>query len=187
MQLVYDDYNQQHKVEVACLVRNISNIRIFDIHGGFPDKNRSINFKNNNLVHLNICFSADATKIAFSNYEENYVLTLVKAEDDAIFEMMNIGAVDKKIIYSIKQHKDKEFLYVCSNHYDDDLQIVSSLTDDFKVEIHRGIEPNTLRAFDFCMILEEEEESSNEFPKDIILLSAIDGHFFYDRLNLDYH
>lgn len=106
------------RCEVACLVNNQNNIRIFNCqeqNTSNHDKSRAITFINEDLKKLDLCISDDFTKVMYGNLQENYLLSEI--ENDLgykEYKMTSIAKLQQKFVRKIVNAGDSEFLIICS-------------------------------------------------------------------------
>mgnify|MGYP006952857321 FL=1 len=93
-----------------------------------------------------ICkISNDFSKAILSVQNENFMLT--KDEEGDEYTQKTIGWIkDKKVTFVIAVKND--FIFICHKDYDQNLDIESSASEDFKIMIDRNIEPGILTVLD---------------------------------------
>ena len=72
-----------------------------------------------------------------------------------------------------------EFIFVCCTEYDQNLDIQSSMDQDFILKIDRMIEPNSINVLD-CYQLNPNKEGYGDY---MAILSQRDDEFFIDKIN----
>ena len=166
---------------MACLVKGQRNIRIFNpfIDQDDEEKDRSISFALDSLQNCQIKFSRDFTQVAFANKEENYILNLERDIKDDIFYMRSLPQLEGKIIKKIIQAGEAEFIFVCCYDYDDQIDILSSKNEQFKLEIMRQVEPGFMKVHD---IVQDNENTDGVFGDTLTMLSVMDDHFYCDEV-----
>ena len=92
--------------------------------------------------------SKDFSQIVLANMKENYMLKEVEKNS---YDQISISNLRFKIIREILHCGESDFIFICCNEYDDDLDIKVSMRDDFSVHIERNIEPNSIYVLDCFM------------------------------------
>ena len=72
-----------------------------------------------------------------------------------------------------------EFIFICCTEYDRNLDIQSSMDQDFIINIERMIEPNSINVLD-CYQLDANQEGYGNY---MAILSQRDDEFFIDKVN----
>ena len=101
---------------------------------------RSILFKNldDNTDMLEVKISEDFNNIVAANGGENYMLKkIIESNGKTSFEQTKISCLNNKIIRCILHGGTSEFIFICCNEYDKDLDIRTSMDEDFEIGIDR--------------------------------------------------
>ena len=93
--------------------------------------------------------SSDFTNVVVANKGENYMLKSTKDRKGKLsYEQTTIACLRNKIIRCIMHGGQSDFIFICCNEYDKDLDIRSSMDEDFDIGIDRRIEPNSIGVLD---------------------------------------
>ena len=137
-----------YRCDVAAHMNGERNVVIFDIHSGEDPlvSKRQINFEHSLDKKNVICkISNDFQKIILSNGDENFILT--KDQEGEGYTQRTIAWIrQKKVTYVVAAKND--FIFICHKDYDQNLDIESSSTENFKIMIDRNIEPGLLKVLD---------------------------------------
>jgi hypothetical protein len=72
-----------------------------------------------------------------------------------------------------------DFIFICHKNYDQNLDIESSISEDFKIMIDRNIEPGILKVLDVA----QENLDENGFGDKMVILNTKQERLFYDIIN----
>ena len=139
-------------------MENLNQIRIVDIKKiDSIEEKKVINFKDgHDIKNLVVKISRDLNSVMFANKNENFLLT--KCENNEHYNQNTISWMKGKIIREIVHAGESNFLLICCKDYDRDLDVQSSLYENFKISIKRRIEPNTISILDAIQLDEDEED-----------------------------
>lgn len=74
-------------------------------------------------------------------------------EDDGVnYTIKSLQWLKGKVIRKIIHARANEFFFVCCKHYDQDLDIQSSLDEKWKMSIKRRISPGSIKVFDVALL-----------------------------------
>lgn len=93
--------------------------------------------------------------------------------------MKSLPQLEGKLIKKIIQAGHSEFIFVCCYDYDDQIDILSSNNEHFKLEIMRQVEPGFMNVHD---LVQDNENTDGVFGDTLIMLSVMDDHFYCDEV-----
>ena len=129
---------------------------IFAINSSSNKKKMIMFNEGKDLSNLRVKISRNFKNVIFTNKHESYLLSSSEDEEEETYSQSTMAWINKKLVREIIQAGDKDFLLVCCKEYDRDLDVQSSLYENFKISIKRRIEPNTIMVFD--VIQKDEDE-----------------------------
>jgi len=128
--------------------------------------------KNNAICKL----SNDFMKAILSVGNENFILT--KDEEGENFTQKTIGWIkDKRVTFVVAVKND--FIFICHKDYDQNLDIESSASENFKIMVDRNIEPGILKVLDVA----QDEIDEDGFGKKMVIINTKQERLFYDAIN----
>jgi hypothetical protein len=111
-----------------------------------------------------ICkISNDFKKVILSAGDENFLLNK-DAQGDEYTQKTISWIKDKHVNYVVSVKDD--FIFICHKDYDENLDIESSRTENFKIMVDRNIEPGILKVLD---VVQENLDEDGFGDKMVIL------------------
>jgi len=124
-----------------------------------------------------ICkISNDFTKAILSVGNENFMLTKDEAGDE--YTQKTIGWIKDKMVTFVIAVKN-DFIFICHKDYDQNLDIESSASEDFKIMIDRNIEPGILSVLDVA----QDDIDESGFGTKMVIINTKQERLFYDAIN----
>ena len=100
---------------------------------------------------MKIKISEDFTKTVLGSMEENYQLKInEKLNSDGTLDYVQsiILSLKNKVIRDILHAGTSDFIFICCSEFDQDLDVQSSMDEEFLLSIPRRIEPNCITVLD---------------------------------------
>lgn len=108
--------------------------------------------------------------------KENFMLT--KDEVGEGYTQRTIGWIkDKSVTFVVAVKND--FIFICHKDYDQNLDIESSASENFKIMVDRNIEPGILKVLDVA----QENLDEHGFGDRMVIINTKQERFYYDAIN----
>ena len=128
---------------------------------------------------MTIKISEDFKKCVLGSMDENYMLCNKKKIDGGTEYVQSvIMNLKNKVIRDIMHAGESEFIFICCTEYDQDLDIQSSMDQDFCLSIQRRIEPECIVVLDCYQV-----NDSGGYGDLMAIISLRDDEFFIDKVN----
>ena len=120
--------------------------------------------------------SEDFTKCVLGSMDENYMLSIAKKGG---YDQSRITNLKNKIMRYILHGGTSEFIFICCTEYDKDLDVQTSMDEDYILSVNRRIEPNCINVLDAY----QDNPDKRGYGDNLSIISLRDDEFIIDKVN----